>query len=97
MRQSLLFCSSTKTKRAAEAALLFMARLPELRPDLRQNRCAFCSYGIQGFRIQTQSFAVGVANNLVNNLPSGLIAVGAIQAAHTKGLVANAVLIGVDL
>ena len=42
-------------------------------------------------------FAVGVANNLVNNLPLGLIAGGTIQAAHTNGLVANAVLIGVDL
>jgi len=33
----------------------------------------------------------------VNNLPLGLIAGGTIQAAHTKGLMANAVLIGVDL
>lgn len=42
-------------------------------------------------------FAVGVANNLVNNLPLGLIAGGTIQAAHIKGLLANSVLIGVDL
>jgi arsenical pump membrane protein len=42
-------------------------------------------------------FAVGIANNIVNNLPLGLIAGGTIQAAHTKGLIANAVLIGVDL
>ena len=42
-------------------------------------------------------FAVGVANNIVNNLPLGLIAGGTIQAAHTKGLMANAILIGVDL
>jgi arsenical pump membrane protein len=42
-------------------------------------------------------FAVGIANNLVNNLPLGLIAGGTIQASHTKGLIANAVLIGVDL
>ncbi len=42
-------------------------------------------------------FAVAVANNLVNNLPLGLIAGGTLQAAHTKGLLANAVLIGVDL
>ncbi len=40
---------------------------------------------------------VAVANNLVNNLPLGLIAGGTLQAAHAKGLVANAVLIGVDL
>ena len=42
-------------------------------------------------------FAVAVANNLVNNLPLGLIAGGTLQAAHAKGLLANAVLIGVDL
>lgn len=42
-------------------------------------------------------FVVGIANNLVNNLPLGLIAGGTLQAAHTKGLLANAVLIGVDL
>ena len=42
-------------------------------------------------------FAVAVANNLVNNLPLGLIAGGTLQAAHAKGLVAEAVLIGVDL
>ena len=42
-------------------------------------------------------FTVGVANNLVNNLPLGLLAGGTIQAAHVKGLLANAMLIGVDL
>jgi arsenical pump membrane protein len=42
-------------------------------------------------------FAVGVANNVVNNLPLGLIAGSTIQSAHVKGLIANAVLIGVDL
>lgn len=42
-------------------------------------------------------FVVGVANNLVNNLPLGLIAGSTMQAAHTHGLMASAVLIGVDL
>jgi arsenical pump membrane protein len=42
-------------------------------------------------------FAVGISNNLVNNLPLGLIAGGTLQAAHVKGLLANAALIGVDL
>jgi arsenical pump membrane protein len=42
-------------------------------------------------------FAVGIANNLVNNLPLGLIAGSSVQAAHVKGLLANAALIGVDL
>lgn len=43
------------------------------------------------------SFAVGVANNVVNNLPLGLIVGGTLQAAHVKGLISHAVLIGVDL
>jgi arsenical pump membrane protein len=42
-------------------------------------------------------FAVGVANSLVNNLPLGLIAGSTLQAARAKGLIADAVLIGVDL
>lgn len=42
-------------------------------------------------------FVVGIMNNIVNNLPLGLIAGGTVQAAHIKGLLANAVLIGVDL
>ena len=42
-------------------------------------------------------FAVGVGNNVVNNLPLGLIAGASVQAAHVHGLIANAVLIGVDL
>ncbi len=43
------------------------------------------------------AFTVGIANNLVNNLPLGLVAGGTLQAAHTQGLIRNAVLIGVDL
>jgi arsenical pump membrane protein len=42
-------------------------------------------------------FVVGVANNLVNNLPLGLIAGSTLQATHGKGLIASSVLIGVDL
>ena len=42
-------------------------------------------------------FVVGVANNLVNNLPLGLIAGATLKAEHARGLIANAVLIGVDL
>ena len=45
----------------------------------------------------TTGFVVGTANNLVNNLPLGLIAGSTVQAAHVKGLIADAVLIGVDL
>jgi arsenical pump membrane protein len=40
---------------------------------------------------------VGITNNLVNNLPLGLIAGATLKAEHARGLVANAVLIGVDL
>jgi arsenical pump membrane protein len=43
------------------------------------------------------SFAVAAGNNLLNNLPLGLIAGGTLTATHTHGLMANAVLIGVDL
>ena len=42
-------------------------------------------------------FGVGIGNNLVNNLPLGLIAGGTIQAANVHGLLANATMIGVDL
>jgi arsenical pump membrane protein len=40
---------------------------------------------------------VGIANNLVNNLPLGLIAGGTLQSEHARGLIADAVMIGVDL
>ncbi len=43
------------------------------------------------------AFAVGITNNLVNNLPLGLLAGATLHSAHTQGLLANAVLIGVDL
>jgi arsenical pump membrane protein len=42
-------------------------------------------------------FVVGVANNLVNNLPLGLIAGETLTAVHASRLIASAVLIGVDL
>jgi arsenical pump membrane protein len=42
-------------------------------------------------------FSVGLANNIVNNLPLGLMAGATLHAAHTQGLIANVVLIGVDL
>jgi arsenical pump membrane protein len=42
-------------------------------------------------------FAVGIANNLVNNLPLGLIVGSTLHAAQAKAPIAEAVLIGVDL
>ncbi len=41
--------------------------------------------------------AVGVANNILNNLPLGLIAGATLNASHARGWIADAVLIGVDL
>jgi arsenical pump membrane protein len=43
------------------------------------------------------AFCVAIGNNLVNNLPLGLIAGSTLTATRTHGLLANAVLIGVDL
>jgi arsenical pump membrane protein len=65
--------------------------------NLTQQWLTWASHLGQNVGALVVGFAVGVANNIVNNLPLGLIAGGTIQAAHTKGLIANAVLIGVDL
>jgi len=65
--------------------------------NLTQQWLAWASHLGQSVGALVVGFAVGIANNIVNNLPLGLIAGGTIQAAHTKGLMANAVLIGVDL
>jgi arsenical pump membrane protein len=64
---------------------------------LTQHWLTWASHLEQNVGALVVGFVVGVANNLVNNLPLGLIAGGTIDAAHTKGLMANAVLIGVDL
>lgn len=42
-------------------------------------------------------FTVAIANNLVNNLPLGLIAGATIYAGHASSALVNAILIGVDL
>ena len=47
--------------------------------------------------VMVTGFAVGAGNNLLNNLPLGLLAGATLHAAHTTGLMAHAVLIGVDL
>jgi arsenical pump membrane protein len=65
--------------------------------NLTQQWLAWASGLGQSAGAMVVGFAVGIANNIVNNLPLGLIAGGTIQAAHTKGLMANVVLIGVDL
>ncbi|MDQ2840759.1 MAG: arsenic transporter [Acidobacteriota bacterium] len=43
------------------------------------------------------AFGIALISNIMNNLPSGLIAGGAVQAAHIAGELRSAVLIGVDL
>ena len=43
------------------------------------------------------AIGVGVANNIFNNLPLGLVAGATVQATHLQGLLAHAVLVGVDL
>ena len=65
--------------------------------NLTQQWLARASHLGQNAGAMAVGFVVGIANNVVNNLPLGLIAGGTIQAAHAKGLMANAVLIGVDL
>ncbi|HEX4231053.1 MAG TPA: arsenic transporter [Bryobacteraceae bacterium] len=45
----------------------------------------------------TSAFAVALISNIMNNLPSGLIAGTAVHAAHIQGIVGAAVLIGIDL
>jgi arsenical pump membrane protein len=65
--------------------------------NLTQQWLAWAAGLGQNLGAMVVGFAVGLANNMLNNLPVGLIAGGTIQAAHTKGLMANALLIGVDL
>lgn len=43
------------------------------------------------------AFGVALVSNLMNNLPSGLIAGAAVKAAHASRVIRSAVLIGVDL
>jgi arsenical pump membrane protein len=45
----------------------------------------------------TLAFVVAIGNNLVNNLPLGLIMGSTVNALRIKGLFATAILIGVDL
>lgn len=65
---------------------------------------ALLSDKLASLAAQSQAQAVGAAglsvaivSNLVNNLPAGLFAGSAVQAAHVPDAVAGAVLIGVDL
>ena len=81
------------------AGLFVMVDAVESQGALRltQQWLAWASHLGQNMGALVVGFVVGIANNIVNNLPLGLIAGGTIQAAHTRGLMTNAVLIGVDL
>lgn len=48
-------------------------------------------------RAWTTSFSLAALSNLMNNLPSGLLAGGALRASHAARLIRDSVLIGVDL
>jgi arsenical pump membrane protein len=45
----------------------------------------------------SSGFGIAIVSNLMNNLPSGLIAAAGVQASHATGLLRDAVLVGVDL
>ncbi len=45
----------------------------------------------------TVGFTIAIANNLINNLPVGLIAANTITLTHTQGLLRDVTLIAVDL
>ena len=52
---------------------------------------------VPAFGALAAGFTVGAANNIVNSLPLGLMAGATHHAVHAQGLIARAVLIGVDL
>jgi arsenical pump membrane protein len=43
------------------------------------------------------SFGIAILSNVMNNLPSGLLAGGALQSMHAPPFIRDSVLIGVDL
>jgi len=43
------------------------------------------------------SFGIAILSNIMNNLPSGLLAGGALQSIDAPGFIRDSVLIGVDL
>ena len=45
----------------------------------------------------SSGFGIAVISNLMNNLPSGLVAASAVKSAHVTGSLRDAVLVGVDL
>ena len=64
---------------------------------LMSDRLASLAAQSQAQAIGVTGLSVAIVSNLVNNLPAGLFAGSAVQAAHVPDAVAGAVLIGVDL
>ncbi|MBB3285572.1 MULTISPECIES: arsenic transporter [Rhizobium] len=64
---------------------------------LLSERLASIAAQSQTQAIGAAGFSVAIVSNLVNNLPAGLFAGSAVQAAHVPDSIAGAVLIGVDL
>ncbi|WP_337182404.1 arsenic transporter [Shinella sp.] len=70
------------------------------RTGLIDHLARYLSEGAASAPLQTAAAAgtiVALASNLVNNLPAGLVAGSAVQAADVSDKIAGAVLIGVDL
>jgi arsenical pump membrane protein len=84
---------------ALVAGLFIMVEAVQSIGALKLTQAAF--HGVQqlapALAVLVTGFVVGIGNNLVNNLPLGLIAGATLHAEHARGLIANAVLIGVDL
>ena len=64
---------------------------------LMSDRLASLAAQSQAQAIGVAGLSVAIVSNVVNNLPAGLFAGSAVQAAHVPDAVAGAVLIGVDL
>jgi len=64
---------------------------------LLSERLASLAAQSQAQAIGAAGLSVAIVSNLVNNLPAGLFAGSAVQAAHVPDAIAGAVLIGVDL
>ena len=60
------------------------------------NALRWCA-GVPHFGTLAASFGIAALSNLINNLPSGLLAGGALQASRASAQIRDAVLIGVDL
>lgn len=84
---------------ALVAGLFIMVDAAESAGALRYTRAAleWARHLAPAVGALVTGFTVGIANNLVNNLPLGLLAGATVRADRIGGLLTHAVLIGVDL